>query len=319
MGFLDRIPGWSTSGVGSLPFDDPELAANHASVCYDVPFCPQLPRLEGDMVTEWLGSDTHLCGWSPERDRERPLAWDAFLAQVSKRPPEHRVVKLQVTGPATLACALERSSGAAPAKANLADLAREISTWLAANVSWQLRALRDQELDVVLVIDEPALAISGAVDAERIWDPLRAIAPAWGLHLCCSVPWDLVESVEPDLFSFDLAHEPVDKRAADAIRRLTDRGRKIAWGAIASHRQELAIQAVSRLRAIVSRIPGVDENSLITPSCGTGRMSPGREHEVAAALSDARRSMLRGSPARSPSPTSNRPGLTPPPRPIALS
>lgn len=292
MGFLDRIPPWATSGVGSLPFDDPALAANHACVGYDVPFCPQLPRLEGDMVSEWLGSDTHLCGWSPERDRERPLAWDAFLSQVSKRPPRHGVVKLQVTGPATLACALERSAGAMPVVRSVGELAREISSWLAANVAGQLHTLARRNLDVVLVIDEPALAVFGADEAARIWDPLRAVAPAWGLHLCCAVPWDLVELTGPDLLSFDLALKQVDRRATEALRRLAAGGTKIAWGAIASHRQEHATQAISRLR-VAARIPGIDESSLVTPSCGTGRMSPAREYEIAAALSDVRRSMLR--------------------------
>ena len=46
---------------------------------YDVPFCPQLPRLDGDMITEWLGADPGRCGWSPARDRERPRAWDTLL------------------------------------------------------------------------------------------------------------------------------------------------------------------------------------------------------------------------------------------------
>ena len=31
--------------------------STHVTAAYDVPFCPQLPRLEGDMVTEWLGAD----------------------------------------------------------------------------------------------------------------------------------------------------------------------------------------------------------------------------------------------------------------------
>ena len=48
--------------------------------------------------------------WSPARDRERPHAWDALLAELDRSPPAHRVVKLQVTGPATLAYALERAA-----------------------------------------------------------------------------------------------------------------------------------------------------------------------------------------------------------------
>jgi 4'-phosphopantetheinyl transferase EntD len=40
---LDRIPAWATTGVGSLPHDDPRAAAAHAIEAYTLPFCPQLP------------------------------------------------------------------------------------------------------------------------------------------------------------------------------------------------------------------------------------------------------------------------------------
>src|SRR5215210_1651884 len=122
---LDALPAWATTGVGSLPHTFPDLAAAHVVAEYDVPFCPQLPRLEGDMVAEWLGPDPAACAWTPERDRERPSAWEPFLAALDRHPPAHRVVKLQVTGPVTLARALEPDAVAA------APLARELATWLA--------------------------------------------------------------------------------------------------------------------------------------------------------------------------------------------
>jgi len=49
------------------------------------------------MVSEWLGADPGRCGWTADRDREQPAA----------KPPDHGMVKLQVTGPVTLAIALE--------------------------------------------------------------------------------------------------------------------------------------------------------------------------------------------------------------------
>src|SRR5690349_9431311 len=49
---LDRLPALATTGVGSLPFDDPAAAVRHAVHAYDLPFCPQLPALDGDMVRE---------------------------------------------------------------------------------------------------------------------------------------------------------------------------------------------------------------------------------------------------------------------------
>lgn len=284
MGALERVPAWSTTGVGSLPFSDPVRAAAHAVAAYDIPFCPQLPRLEGDMVSEWLGADPRRCGWSPERDRERPRAWSALLGELETRPPEHGLVKLQVTGPATLACALERERGGAPRRWEALALARELASWLAANVAGQVGALRKRGFDTLLVVDEPALAVFGVQGMEGAWDPLRAVAPCWGLHLCCPVPWDLVEDAEPDLLSFDLAHAGLDRRAATALERMLGRGGRIAWGVLAVHRAEHGLHGARRLSAALARVRAQGERSLLTASCGTGRMSPRRESEVAAAL-----------------------------------
>src|SRR5215470_14326846 len=129
---LDRLPAWATTGVGSLPFADPRRAAAQAVAAYDVPFCPQLAALEGDMIAEWLGGDPRRCAWTPDRDRRRPLAWDELLDELAATPPAHGVVKLQVTGPATLACALERRAGGPPSRGTAVALARELAVWLAA-------------------------------------------------------------------------------------------------------------------------------------------------------------------------------------------
>jgi hypothetical protein len=279
---LDRLPAWATTGVGSLPHTFPEHAAAHVTGEYDLPFCPQLPRLEGDMVREWLGADPLRCGWAPERDRERPAAWDAFLAAVTRRPPAHGVVKLQVTGPVTLARALEPEDAAAAA-----PLAREIAGWLAANAAGQVAALRARGVDALLVVDEPALAACPV--APRVWDPLRAVAPAWGLHLCCAVPWGLVDRAEPDLLSFDLAAGGVDRDGSRVLARLLARGGRIAWGVLAAHRpSERAAHAAWRLSAALARLGATPASagprSLLTASCGTGRLSPRREAEVTAAL-----------------------------------
>jgi hypothetical protein len=277
---LDRLPAWATTGVGSLPHTFPDHAAAHVVGEYDVPFCPQLPRLEGDMVGEWLGADPLRCGWTPDRDRERPAAWDAFLSAVARRPPAHGVVKLQVTGPVTLARALESDERRA------APLAREIAAWLAANARGQIAALRVRRLDALLVVDEPALA--GRPAAATVWDPLRAVAPAWGLHLCCAVPWDVAERAEPDVLSFDLAVNPIRAVAARTLARHLARGGRVAWGVLAAHRPERAAHAAWRLSAALARLgaspAAVGPSSLLTASCGTGRLSPRRESEVTAAL-----------------------------------
>jgi hypothetical protein len=279
---LDRLPAWSTTGVGSLPYTEGAKGAAQAVKAYDLPFCPQLPRLEGDMVAEWLGADPARCGWAPDRDRQRPRAWEWLLRQLRVRPPRHGVVKLQVTGPLTLARAL--------GDAGLADA---IAAWLASNVAEQVTVLRDSyALDTLLVVDEPGLgALASGAAAAHAWDPLRAVATAWGLHVCSAVPWDVVEAAAPDLISFDLRLGLTDDGAA-AISRLAAHGTHIAWGLIAPHEPGTDAEAPALLDSALARtgVPGT--NSLLTPTCGTGRMAPRRETAIATALghlADARR------------------------------
>ncbi|MBE2316343.1 hypothetical protein DVA67_010175 [Solirubrobacter sp. CPCC 204708] len=270
---MERLPPWATTGVGSLPFTDVEAAVEHVLAAYEIPFCPQLPRLEGDMVSEWLGADAGRCGWSPARDRERPRAWDTLLARLQERPPAHGVVKLQVTGPVTLAHVLGERL----------PLARELAGWLAANAGAQVRALADRGLDALLMVDEPALHLFGTDGVDAAWDPLRACAPAWGLHLCGPVPWDAVVRAKPDVLSFDLALAPVDGTAA---RTLLARGTRLMWGAVQPHRAEHALHGMARLDAALAVTGATGNGSLLSPSCGSGRMTVRRERELATALWD---------------------------------
>jgi hypothetical protein len=282
MSLVRQLPPWATTGVGSLPFDDVDAAVDQVLAAYEIPFCPQLPRLEGDMVSEWLGADPGRCGWSPARDRERPRAWDTLLARLDERPPGHGVVKLQVTGPVTLACALQRADGVSSRREALA-LAGELATWLAANAGAQVRTLAERGLEALLVVDEPALHVFGTDDVDPVWDPLRACAPAWGLHLCGPVPWATVITARPDVLSFDVSLAPVD---VDALRRTVAGGTRLMWGVLQPHRPEHALQGMARLRAALTATGIAGEHSLLSPSCGSGRMSLRREDELATALGE---------------------------------
>jgi hypothetical protein len=291
MSALDRLPALATAGVGSLPFARPAAAARHAVSAYELPFCPQLPRLDGDMISEWLGDDPGRCGWASDRDRQLPAAWDDFVHELTAHPPEHRVAKLQVTGPVTLATALERASGRPGQGAEVAELAREIAVWLAANVAEQIAGLAELGLDVLLVVDEPGLAHSGLRDPGP-WDPLRAgAAAAWGLHVCGTVPWRLVAEIEPDLISYDVARYGIAPEARPVLAQVAERGGRVAWGAIdpvAPGGERTATACVAGAMEVIGA-----ERSLITPTCGTGRLSIEREHAVAAAISRLA-SSLRG-------------------------
>jgi len=305
MSALDRLPALATTGVGSLPFAAPADAARHAARAYDVPFCPQLPRVDGDMVREWLGADPGRCGWNPDRDRLRPAAWDAFVAELRTRPPAHGIVKLQATGPVTLAIALERAGGGVATGAPSLDLAHQVAAWVGAAVADQIERIAALGLDTLLVTDEPGLAAAGLSGADvDVWQPLRiAGAAAWGLHICGAVPWGVVDACDPDVLSFDLGRHGVEPHGRRALRRLVARGRRIAWGVLdpagSDGAQESAGAAAAAVSGLGLPLADVARHSLLTPGCGTGRLGEPRERLVASALAaaaDATRAALAAQP-----------------------
>ena len=297
---LMRLAPLTTTGVGSLPFTRPGDAARHAVGCYELPFCPQMPRAYGDMLQEWLGADPGRCGWAPDRDQQLPAAWDAFVLELRRRRPAHGVVKLQVTGPLTLAMALER--GGSVARSDLAGLASEVSVWLAAAVDDWARGLAELGLGVLVMVDEPGLhAAQRAGGGAEVWDPIRAVAGAWGVHVCGNVPWRLLDAAEPDVISFDLVRSGCGIEAADVIRRLLGRGGRIMWGVVDPCLPEPAPHAVARLCAAAREVAGggapleVLNASLLSASCGTGGVSVGAERWVARSIESAA-SLLRAAP-----------------------
>jgi hypothetical protein len=300
---LDRLPPLASTGVGSLPFARAAEAAEHAVGAYELPFCPQLPRLHGDIVTEWLEVDAGRCGWSPDRDRQLPAAWDAFALALTRRPPSHGLVKLQVTGPVTLAVALERAAGRAVRGQALVELAGQISVWLAASAAEQSRWLRDElGLRALVIVDEPGLHAAGlSPEHVHVWDPLRQTTVAWGLHVCCQVPWPVIGAACPDLLSFDLVRYGVPAAAVRPLRELLGRGGRIIWGALdagGSPDPRAALRRIDEAGAVLGCGPAtiLYDRSLVSATCGTGADRVATELRVVAALASAA-AFARGEPA----------------------
>ena len=212
------------------------------------------------MVTEWLGADPRRCGWSPDRDRERPRAWDALLARLSREPPAHGVVKLQVTGPVTLAHALGDAS-----------LVHELAVWLAANAGGQVRALAERG---------PRRA-AGRRRAARTAICTRGwVTPPCGTHCGRSRPpggctcagrcrgtWSSGPS---------RTCSPSISRSRPANPACCGECRPAAAGSRGACSPRIAPACNFRCRTRDGT------KSLLTPACGTGRMSLARELEIAA-------------------------------------
>lgn len=312
---LNRLPPLASTGVGSLPFAHAGTAAEHAVGAYELPFCPQLPRLHGDLMTEWLGADAGRCGWSPDRDRQLPAAWDAFALALARRPPSHGLVKLQVTGPVTLAVALEHAAGRAVRAATVVELAEQISIWLAASATEQSGWLRDElGLQALVIVDEPGLYAAGlAPEHVHVWDPLRQGTVGWGLHVCCQVPWPLIAAARPDVLSFDLVRSQVTMAAARTLRELLGGGGRIIWGALdagGSPDPRAALRRIDTAAAAVDSGPATSlyDRSLVSATCGTGGHPVELELQVAVALAGAA-SIARGQPVPAPPATPAAPAI----------
>ena len=189
------------------------------------------------MIREWLGGDP-----GPLRLERRTATASArrpgtrSSAQLAARPPEHRLVKLQVTGPVTLAIALERGAGRIGAGAAV-GLARARGRRVARGQRRRAgrAAWRDLGLDVLLVVDEPGLAHAGADRRRRrsLGSAARCRRAAWGMHVCGPVPWELIDAPELDVLSFDVAAlRPAAAGAPRAAPAALRRGGRVAWGVL---------------------------------------------------------------------------------------
>lgn len=208
-----------------------------------------------------------------------------------------RAAKGQITGPFTLLTGIKDEEGRAGYfDESIRDM---VSKGIARKAAWQTELLTQNGRPALLFIDEPALAGLGStafisVTAEDIREMINEAAGAVhgagglaGIHVCANTDWGLLLDSEIDILSFD-AFGFFD-RLAPLTREITaflDRGGIIAWGGVPTGRAEdIAAESVTSLcnrwenqmNQLASTGRSKSEllrQSLITPSCGTGSLSP---------------------------------------------
>lgn len=287
---LARLPAHATTGIGSLPFEDPAEAVAHVWQSYDVPFAPHLPALEGDGTRHpgW----SRRCGWSPDRERRRPLCWPEVLRAVEAVPPAHGIVKLQVVGPCTMAFRLARRARGR----GIDRLAWELGELLAANVAGCVSELRDRGAETLLVVDEPGLdATAGTgLDHRAAWKPLRSVAGAWGLHVCCRPPWSVLADARADVLFVDLRTHRLGMEGSEAVAGLVGRAGRIGLGVLPLARRYhtaaagayAAVRAVTSLAGVELDAATIAASSFVTSVCGSGGSSPAVERRLAASAAE---------------------------------
>jgi len=222
-----------------------------------------------------------------------------FLADAARQMAGLSAVKGQITGPFTLLAGLsdqdDRLGYYNPAIREMAvkDIAMK--------ASWQVGFLKAKLVDipVLLFIDEPALAglgssafisISPADIAQDLAEVIEAIHLAGGLagiHVCANTDWSLLLSSEIDILSFD-AYDYFDRfiTCKEQVLSFLGRGGVIAWGLVPTMEKENILnETVESLvelwekQAAMLTLPDQNVSSLlnrvlITPSCGTGSLTP---------------------------------------------
>ncbi len=191
---MSSLPPLAATGIGSVPFTDPEEAAGFIlKALPEVPFWPQTVRLgyQEDMVSQAVkglpaikvDKEARTAVVDPEVPRDEALAqfYEAFLGQelapfalgrdeargffalleqvaVSASPPP--ALKGQLSGPVTLAGMIKDPDG----KPILFDreLTQAVSLGLARQAAWQAQQFRAVGSQPVIFFDEPYLTGFGS-------------------------------------------------------------------------------------------------------------------------------------------------------------
>ena len=220
-----------------------------------------------------------------------------------KKPEGLRAIKGQIVGPITLAGSLKDPEQIAMLHNPV--LFDVIVKLLAMKACWQLDQYAAFGLPRIIFLDEPYLSSYGSAFAslkkEQIVESLNEIFLAIhnreslsGIHCCGNTDWTMLMETQVDIINFD-AFGYMDTMLIykKEVRTFLERGGIMAWGIVPttdSIKDVTIGDLMDKMISAVDRLveSGIDqkliiENSLITPSCGTGTM-PLAEAEKAMTL-----------------------------------
>jgi len=225
-----------------------------------------------------------------------------FLEKAAEKKSDVVALKGQTTGPVTFCTGLVDQAGRA---IFYNDQLRDAAVkHLAMKAKWQIRkmaALCDQ---TIMFFDEPALAGLGSsafitITADdikqcfsEVFDAVRLEKGLTGVHVCANTEWSVIFESGVDIVSYD-AYSYFDKLIlyGDHLKTFFQNGGILATGIIpttpefsdAETAQSLTEKWQKQTEQLVSL--GISENTiyeqtLITPSCGTGTVTGSQARRV---------------------------------------
>jgi len=228
-------------------------------------------------------------------------AFPAFIKALQKGiPPRMRFVKGHVTGPLTAGLSYKDETGKYIIHHEV--LFDAVVKGLAMKAAWQIEALKQFNKPVIIFIDEPAMeslgsgfsAVSSEAVAEKlneIIDTIHELGGVAGIHCCGNADWPLLFNTRIDIINFD-AFGYMDRIMLypDDIKKFLGRGGALAWGIVptgAFTGNETPGMLIQKLDAGIQRLEAhgiaratILRQSLITPSCGMGSLTPDQAEAI---------------------------------------
>ncbi|MDX2972567.1 methionine synthase vitamin-B12 independent [Kribbella solani] len=294
----------TTTGLGSVPGDDIREWMRAVLELVDIPFLPELPaRPYGDMLSRSvavlteLAADLQPVGWrltgggdaraSLDQRRARALLKEDLDVLEEYCDGYEGPLKVQVTGPWTLAATVERPRG----DKVLADhgARRDLAQALAAGVEEHLAEVRKRVpgAEVLLQVDEPALpaVLAGAVPTASGWSKHRSVDGPGAVELL-----SLLTSAAPTVVHCCAARPPIEvftkagaggvavdvsllnNAAWDQIAVAVEAGTTVYAGLVATtgavpDKEQAARPLIQRWREL-GLDPELMKQVVITPACG---------------------------------------------------
>jgi hypothetical protein len=211
-------------------------------------------------------------------------------------------VKGQITGPITI-CTSILSADKSPLYGD-PDLRDAAIKTLVRSVQWQIERLKPLASERVLMfVDEPVLAAYGSSSyvylsedgvLEALGEVFAAIHGAGAvsaIHVCGNSDWGLITRSGVQVVNFDAYQYGASiSLYPSEVRALLDRGGSIAWGIVpttAAVNDETVERLLGRFNECCGKLSekGIPpellrERALLTPSCGTGNLSPDEARRV---------------------------------------
>jgi methionine synthase II (cobalamin-independent) len=205
-------------------------------------------------------------------------------------------VKGHITGPFTFCTGIfDQDKRALFYEPQIRDAAVKL---LAMKARWQAERLAVFQKPVIIFFDEPALAGFGSSEFtsisreevgqcfEEVFEPVHQVGGLTGVHVCANTDWSLVLDSSADIVSFD-AYGYFDRFILypDQIKAFVEAGKILAWGMVPTLNaddleKETTASLVRQFKDKIKQVEalGIDSHrlinqSLITPTCGTGTLS----------------------------------------------